>query len=208
MITKNPRLVIIAGANGSGKTTLTNFFRRKFDWSNYHYINQDEIAQQIFGDWNDPKAIYHAGREVIRMRDNCLQERQNFVIETVLSPNSSVRLIHQALEQNYKTRLFYIGTNDTQINIDRVKERFDQGGHNIPRDTIIKRYNRSLDNLLKVIRMADDGFIIDSTENNKQFNVVLRAKKGIIIKTRPFDKQPQWSQKVIQSLSANNDLDL
>lgn len=50
-----PTLIIIAGPNGSGKTTITSQIL-KHEWIvNSIYINPDEIAQNQFGDWNNPE---------------------------------------------------------------------------------------------------------------------------------------------------------
>ncbi len=48
-----PVLIVIAGPNGSGKTTITGRIL-KHEWlENAIYINPDQIAKDMFGDWND-----------------------------------------------------------------------------------------------------------------------------------------------------------
>ena len=50
-----PEMIIIAGPNGSGKTTVTQKFLRH-EWSEaVLYINPDQIANDVFGDWNSAK---------------------------------------------------------------------------------------------------------------------------------------------------------
>ena len=49
-----PELIIIAGPNGSGKTSITQKFLHH-EWAEgTTYINPDQIANDLFGDWNNP----------------------------------------------------------------------------------------------------------------------------------------------------------
>ena len=51
---RRPTLCIVAGPNGSGKTTTTIQLLES-EWSaDSLYINPDNIAQEVFGDWNSP----------------------------------------------------------------------------------------------------------------------------------------------------------
>ena len=55
MTKSKPTLIIIAGPNGSGKTSITSQIL-KHEWiEGCVYINPDNIAQEEFGDWNNPE---------------------------------------------------------------------------------------------------------------------------------------------------------
>ncbi len=47
--------------------------------------------------------------------------------------------------------LIYVGINNVQISIDRVAQRVELGGHNVPEEDIRRRYTRSLTNLLRTV---------------------------------------------------------
>lgn len=52
-----PELIIIAGPNGSGKTSITQKFLHH-EWADGTiYINPDQIANDMFGNWNDSEAL-------------------------------------------------------------------------------------------------------------------------------------------------------
>jgi predicted ABC-type ATPase len=54
---EKPKLLIVAGPNGSGKTSVTNDIL-KHQWrQGCIYINPDNIARDVFGDWNSVEAV-------------------------------------------------------------------------------------------------------------------------------------------------------
>lgn len=55
-----PLLIVIAGPNGSGKTSVTSRLL-KHEWVEYSaYINPDNVAKDMFGDWNSKEAVLNA----------------------------------------------------------------------------------------------------------------------------------------------------
>ena len=57
MTQKKPTLCVVAGPNGSGKTTTTVQLLNNEWTADSLYINPDNIAQEMFGDWNSPEDI-------------------------------------------------------------------------------------------------------------------------------------------------------
>ena len=57
---KKPTLIVIAGPNGSGKTSITHKILHHEWLQDCVYINPDDIAKEIFGDWNAPEAVMKA----------------------------------------------------------------------------------------------------------------------------------------------------
>ena len=78
-----PELIIIAGPNGSGKTSVTKRFLHH-EWAEgTTYINPDDVANELFGDWNSREAVLNAANYCAEWRERCLKERTSFVFETV-----------------------------------------------------------------------------------------------------------------------------
>lgn len=65
-----PVLIIVAGPNGSGKTSLTRTILRHEWVEGRRYVNPDDIARDMFGDWNDPECVLKAAKEATRQRLN------------------------------------------------------------------------------------------------------------------------------------------
>lgn len=70
-----PEMIVIAGPNGSGKTSVTQQFLHH-EWAEGTlYINPDEVAKDMFGDWNSVEAVMKAARYCADLRENCLRHR-------------------------------------------------------------------------------------------------------------------------------------
>lgn len=63
---RKPTLCVVAGPNGSGKTTTTVQLLNNEWAADSIYINPDNMAQDIFGDWNSPEAVLKAAEEATR----------------------------------------------------------------------------------------------------------------------------------------------
>jgi len=72
MMTKSahrPVLIVIAGPNGSGKTTITSQILHHEWLEDAVYVNPDQIAQDMFGDWNSPEAVLKAAKYCEQQRE-------------------------------------------------------------------------------------------------------------------------------------------
>jgi predicted ABC-type ATPase len=142
--TKKPIMIIIAGPNGSGKTSIT-WKLLNHEWlENATYINPDNVANDLFGDWNSQEAIKKAADYCDELREKCLATNQNIIFETVLSSNSKVDFILKAMKKGYFIRLFFVCTNSPTINASRIAKRVLEGGHDVPIPKIISRYSKSI----------------------------------------------------------------
>lgn len=104
--THKPVLIIIAGPNGSGKTTITSRILQHEWLEDSLYINPDNVAQNIFGDWNNQDAVLKAAQYCQAKREECLQNKHSMIFETVMSTEEKIDFIHRAKEQGFFIRLF------------------------------------------------------------------------------------------------------
>jgi predicted ABC-type ATPase len=73
------------------------------------------------------------------------------------------------------------------------------GGHNVPEDDIRRRYERSLANAPKALRIAELGFVFDNTES--QPRQMLELRNGLVIWKRSTGI-PAWVADIERALSA------
>jgi predicted ABC-type ATPase len=92
-----------------------------------------------------------------------LQARKKFSFETVFSHASKVEAMKRAEKLGYKVYLYFISTNDPEINKDRVRIRVAQGGHDVPPDRVEQRYYRSLGLLRDAVRHSYHAFMFDNS---------------------------------------------
>ncbi len=97
------------------------------------------------------------------IRRKLLEQRVSFTFETVMSSADKIELLKAAKQLGYRTYLYYIATDDYEINIARVKQRVEAGGHNVPENKIVDRYTRSLNNLPKAIKQSDRAYLFDNS---------------------------------------------
>ena len=62
MMDNKPRLIVVAGSNGSSKASLTEQLLRHRYMDGCEYVNQDNIAHDVFGDWNALEAVLFPGK--------------------------------------------------------------------------------------------------------------------------------------------------
>ena len=105
-INHKPELIVIAGPNGSGKTSVTQKFLHHEWGEGVLYINPDEIAKDIFGDWNSNDAVLKAANYCEELREKCLKEKTSFVFETVLSAKDKLDFLIRAKAAGFFIRVF------------------------------------------------------------------------------------------------------
>ena len=150
-----PEIIVFAGPNGSGKSTITGVAYTK---GIRYYINADEIKRSTL--CSDMEAAIKAES----LREEALQERKDFIFETVLSTERNLNLLRRAKEHGYFIRCIYVLTNSPKVNILRVRARVDDGGHGVPEDKIISRYNKALKLVPELVELCDIMHIYDNTK--------------------------------------------
>lgn len=136
---------------------------------------------------------YHAALLCEFFRGILLNGDFNFSFETVMSHTSKIDLLKEAKKKNFKTYLYYVCTQDPEINVYRVKNRAYRGEHNVPEEKIIKRYYKSLDLLVDAFKIVDRAFILDSSNKNRD---VILEKDGNQIFVRN-QLVPEWVEEYL-----------
>ena len=191
-----PELIIIAGPNGSGKTSITKRFLHH-EWAEGTiYINPDEVANEIFGDWNSHEAVLKAANYCAEWRNKCLEEKKSFVFETVMSAIDKVDFIAKAKKNGFFIRLFFISTTMPSINASRIANRVMNGGHDVPITKIISRYYKSIENCKAVSSIVDRLYVYDNSVDGEDAKIQFRLINGKIGKMY-VSKVPEWAQVIL-----------
>ena len=73
---------------------------------------------------------------MIERINELLNSGVDFAFETTLTTLSYLNTIKAAKEKGYSVTLLYFWLNDVNLAIERVKTRVNEGGHNIPEETL------------------------------------------------------------------------
>ena len=157
-MTLKPVFVILGGPNGAGKTTGALSILPQ-ELRIVHFVNADLIARGL-SPLDPALADFDAARMMLqRMRE--LRERQeNFAIETTLASKSLVPFLRECKMVGYETRLIFVALDNPETAIRRVTIRVAKGGHDIPEETIRRRFVRGLRNFFKMYRNEVDHWML------------------------------------------------
>ena len=183
---KKPEIIVFAGPNGSGKTTITKLAKRIEP-----YINADDIKNVLHC------SDLEAAQKATSMREECVESKTSFTFETVLSTRRNLDLLIKAKENGFFIRCIYVLTVDPTINVYRVKQRFANGGHDVPEDKIISRYKKALDLLPELIRVCDICHIYDNSDT--PFRIFKKRKTEYF-----YWENELWKKSQIEKLTQIN----
>lgn len=193
---RRPEMIVIAGPNGSGKTSVTRKFLHH-EWAEGTlYINPDEVAKDVFGDWNSADAVMKAAKYCTELREKCLRERTSFVFETVMSSDEKVDFIFKAKQAGFFIRLFYISTSHPSINAARIANRVMKGGHDVPITKIISRYYKSITKCKLVSSIVDRLYVYDNSTDGQDAMLLFRLVDGKL-KKMYVQNVPEWAQVLL-----------
>lgn len=191
-----PELIIIAGPNGSGKTSITQKFLHH-EWAEgTTYINPDQIANDLFGDWNNSESVLKAATYCSDLREQCLKEKRSLVFETVFSAQDKIDFVIRAKQAGFFIRIFFVSTSNPTINASRIAKRVMEGGHDVPITKIISRYNKSIQNCKTVASIIDRLYVYDNSIDDVDARPLFRFSEGVLAKQYTEDI-PDWAQNIL-----------
>jgi predicted ABC-type ATPase len=181
-------IVIIAGPNGSGKSTLAS----QLDIKGV-FISADDCEKRILADVADKSrreqlATVMVGKEI----QESIKRGLSFAFETVFATNTIPTFLKNAKADGYEITLHFVSTESVDINIERVAKRVHDGGHDVPKDKIIERYDKCGLILPSLIEFVDTAYIYDNSGNKIRAFLV---KENNQMKT--ISAIPDWAKNIV-----------
>ena len=217
-------VVVFAGPNGSGKTSLIDEIKQTgLDTMRgvyplpAHFINPDQVAKDLEGDFADQNARDEAAQSAaMRIRAEVTASKLPFAFETVMSHPSRINEMLMLKEQDYRLFLTFITTDDPEKNVARVTLRYETGtttGHYVAPDKVRERYHRTLALLPRAAEIADAVYIYDNSidfekpklqaviERDAQFSVSPDAKEWVMRRlVHPLQQRERELDQLIAGL--------
>lgn len=143
-MTKRPHVVVLAGPNGAGKSTAAPaLLRGRLGVT--EFVNADTIARGLSA-FLPEQAAMEAGRVMLERLRHLASQRRDFAFETTLASRTFVPRLAQWMQNGYAFHLVFLWLPSAEFALARVRERVRLGGHNVPEETVRRRYRRGLTN--------------------------------------------------------------
>lgn len=177
LVAAPPRLVIWSGPNGSGKTTCYEHRKQTHPSAvPAALVNADVIAlhyaQRLgYANVNELPAKLRslvelkAGKQALRHRAALLAARTSFTLETTASSPRILNLIAQAQAQGYLVELNFVYLPTVELNLERIAQRVQQGGHSVPEAVVRRRYPKAMALMPQLLWAAQRSCLIDNSRN-------------------------------------------
>lgn len=171
-------MFIISGCNGSGKTTASySVLPEMLECS--EFVNSDEFAKG-FSPFDPGKASILASRYMIAKIRYLLARQKDFGVETTLATRTLLKTVKIAQSVGYTVTLLYFWLNSPELAIARVKARVEAGGHNIPEETVRRRYKVGLSYFFNDYAPVCERWIL-ADNSQIPFRVIAEGSKDTII---------------------------
>ncbi len=102
--------------------------------------------------------------------------------------------MHRAKDLGYKVYLYFVSTENPEINIKRVEGRVAGGEHNVPVDKIVSRYYRTMENLYEAVKVSYRSYIFDNS-GKETIKVAEKDKSGNLYLE---ESVPEWVIKYLR----------
>ena len=173
-----PRLYIISGCNGAGKTTASySLLPEMLDCK--EFVNSDEFAKSL-SPFDPSQASIQASRYMLMKVRYLLKRNEDFAVETTLATRTLLKIVKAAQDAGYTVTLLYFWLNSPELAIARVKARVEAGGHNIPEETIRRRYNVGIDYFFNIYAPISERWIL-ADNSQIPFRVIAEGSKNDVI---------------------------
>ena len=185
--THAPRVIIFAGPNGAGKSTHADAIVAALGINTF--VNADYIARGLSGRNADAVAM-QAGRIMLTRLKELAVAKQDFAFESTLSSRSFAPFLRQLKAQGYQVASYYFSLTSAPLAVRRVKLRVAMGGHDVPEDTVRRRYVRSLSKFLALYLPLPNDWTVYDNSSAKQAKMIASSANGIfdVLEPKPWLK--------------------
>lgn len=195
---------VIAGVNGAGKSSIAG---AAVEASGASYYNPDEEAQRLLTEF-PTRSIEEINSEVwregVRRLEKAIADDCDFCFETTLGGQTITNLLAAAIASGVRVAIWFCGLATADLHVERVNQRVERGGHDIPETLVRSRCTSSMKNLCRLAERCHEIAVYDNslpldTAGKPQLRRVLHLRDGIWL-YKPNAETPKWAKPVAASL--------
>ena len=143
------------------------------------FVNSDEFAKGL-SPFRPERASIQASRYMIMKIRYLLKKKSDFAIETTLATRTLLKTVRMAQNAGYTVTVLYFWLNSPELAIERVQARVEAGGHNIPEETIRRRYQVGIDYFFHYYSPICERWIL-ADNSQIPFRVIAEGSKSDLI---------------------------
>ncbi len=193
---RSKRLLVIAGPNGSGKSSLVHSARLSTNLDKI--INPDNYARGLSEDLADSVERYKIAIDSCEvLRERLLLLGISFGFETVASRQDKLDFVKRAKDSGYYIDFIFVTAGTPEMCYKRVQERVRLGGHDVPKDKLFARFERTMTYLHQYIELADHADIWDNSGDHLE--LMLTKHEGVVELT-DAGCSSRWMRKYLPDL--------
>lgn len=203
-MSEKPVIHVLAGVNGAGKSSIGE---SEFRSEGLSVFNPDTIAQQIrdlHPDISLTLANAHAWQVGKSLLEQAIAGGQDYRFETTLGGRTIAQLLEKAARSGHRLQVWFCGLASADLHIRRVRSRVAHGGHDIPVEKIRERWNRSRENLIRLLPCIDHLRVYDNSSEadpaagrQPQPVLLLEMQQAQITAPADLSNAPDWVQPII-----------
>lgn len=189
-----PELWIIAGPNGAGKTTTVSHPPFRDELAGCEFINPDAVTLGFLNELGYPtwenvppdllkETFIRAANQCEELIMQKVESGAAIVVETVLSTKKYCALVERVRELGGDLFLVYIALNSPELSALRVEHRVGQGGHGVPPEKLVSRWNASLELLPWFAVRSTSFWFVDnsSTKLGEQGELMVSGQRKSVV---------------------------
>ncbi|NIJ46605.1 putative ABC-type ATPase [Wenyingzhuangia heitensis] len=192
-----PKLLVIAGCNGSGKSSFSKAFTEQniipYD---YDKVYKQKYESLIETEFRDRMAHNLARKDLENTIKYSIDNRLNFCYETNF--NSTPLYWPEIFKSNgYRIEIVFFCLNSIEKAKERVRIRFENGGHFVPDNEVKSRYNLGYQNLNENWKYFDSVTLFETSNYNDTPNHLFTIEENQFILKNDF---PEYLEKLIPTI--------
>ena len=146
------------------------------------FVNSDEFAKSL-SPFHPENASIQASRYMLLKIRYLLKKQSDFAVETTLATRTLLKTVRMAQTAGYSVTLLYFWLNSPDLAVERVRARVEAGGHNIPEETIRRRYNTGIYYFFNLYAPICERWIL-ADNSQIPFRVIAEGSKTDVINIR------------------------
>ena len=134
---------------------------KQLEWDLHQHIHKENNV--LFPKAIRREAALAAGRLVLAELDRLAQARVDFAFESTLSGLVYATRLKRWKIAGYWVHLVFLRVPSAQLALRRIAARVRQGGHDVPKPDVVRRFERSWQNFVKVYQPLADAWTLYDT---------------------------------------------